>query len=462
MKYIPQSYQTPATNFVVKTPRCAIHIDMGLGKTVAVLTAIKQLYETYAIRGVIVFAPIRVATLTWPDEIAKWDHLKGLDFCVLRGTKTERLKMLAERHFIYLTNYELMDWVNDYMRDNRDNLPWDTCVLDESSKMKSASSQRFKTIRNALVSPLFDRVIEMTGTPMPEKYEDLWSQFYLLDAGERLSPYVTHFRAKYFIQSQFSLYDRKLRPGADREIQKKIADITMALRAKDWLNLPDVIENNVLINLPERAQAIYDKMEKEMVVAINEKEIMAGSAAIVSEKCRQIASGGLYHEDGTTEMIHTAKMDELAEIVEDTDEPILAAFWYRHEAVEIKRRFKNAPILGPGMKDADASRIVKEWNAKKHKLLFMHPASVGHGINLQHGGRILVWITIPWSNEMYAQTVARLQRMGQTKPVLVHRLIAKGTVDELVVKAVKTKEASQAALLKALVESRGLGRRKVK
>lgn len=454
VKYNAHGYQTRASKFVVEHKKCALHIDMGLGKTVAVLTALKSLLDDFACKGVLVMAPLRVCTLTWPDEIKKWDHLSHLSLGVVRGDNTQRMKVLFEQHDIYIINYDQTAWMCEWILACRDDLPFDVLVLDESSKLKAGSSKRFKKLKVVATSPLFKRVVEMTGTPMPERYENLWSQYYLLDKGERLMPFVSHFRSRWMIQNEYNRFERKMRPGAAKEIQNNIREITLAMRAEDWLKLPKLIVNDIMLNLPPKARAVHDELEKEMVVELNGKEIIASNAAIVGEKCRQAASGALYHEvDGekrTIERLHDVKLDALAEIIEEAEEPLLVAFWYNWESQEFKKRWPKAPILGSGVSDKEASRIIGLWNARKIPLLFMHPMSVGHGINLQEGGNILVFTVLPWSGEAYDQTIHRLLRMGQKKAVVVHRLLIKDSPDERVAKALKFKDFAQTSLLKAL------------
>jgi hypothetical protein len=458
MRFEPRNYQRHATNTIIAQKKCALHIGCGLGKTVAVLTALKKLRDDFAILGALVVAPLRVCTLTWPDEVRKWDHLRDLDLVVVRGTAEQRLRILHEYHDIYVINYEHMAWLCEWIRACREVLPFDTIVLDESSKVKSSASKRFKIMKPIVTSSLFKRVIEMTGTPMPEHYENLWSQYYLLDKGARLLPFVTHFRSRWMEQNPWNRFERKMRKGAHIEIEKRIADCTLALRSEDWLELKKVVVNDIKIELPAAARKVYDEIEREMVTKIRDEEVIAGNAAIVGEKCRQVAAGALYlgnaEDDGPrrVEQVHTAKIDALADIIEESDENLLVAFWYKWEADEFRKRWPKAPILGSGVSDAKARAIVGDWNKGKTRVLFMHPMSVGHGINLQGGGSTLIFTVLPWSGEAYDQTIHRLQRMGQTRPVVVHRLLIEDSVDEAVAKALHGKDFTQASLLKALSE----------
>ena len=466
MQYVPKQYQAKASAFAYEKKRCALHIDMGLGKTAAVLEVCRRVLDNFESKGILVIAPVRVATITWPAEIKKWDCFKHLRYANVRGSPASReirrkgktiytkpsegaLKALSSGTDIYLANYEIIDGLYEWIVEHLEDLPFDTLVLDESSKMKSPSSQRFKTFKSICASArIFKRIIEMTGTPAPEHYENLWSQYYLLDKGTRLLPYISHFRSRYFETNPWNKYEINLRPGADKEIQKKIADITLTLRGEDWLELPKIIENDIIIDLPEAVRERYKVLKTEMVDEINEQPMV--NAAMVSEKCRQLVSGFIYRSDKSVEQVHDKKWDALDELIEGIDEPLLVAYWYRQEAEVIKKRYPKAPILGEGLSDKRATQLVEQWNKRKIPLLFIHPASVGHGLNLQEGGRHLVYLTLPWSNETYSQTVKRIHRMGQSKPVMVHRILTDRTVDTTVLAALNDKEFTQQALLKAL------------
>jgi SNF2 family DNA or RNA helicase len=451
MIFSPLPHQSRAIDFIKRNKRCALHIDMGLGKTATTIAAMSELLDTFDIKGVMVFAPLRVATIAWPEEKLKWDQFAKLKFTVVRGSELERVGLLRKPADFYLLNYDLMTWWISFVAAEIKQRPiyQDAMILDESSRLKSASSSRFKTVRPLMDSKLFSRVVELTGTPAPEDYEDLFSQYRLLDGGKRLEKYVTHFRSKYYFQNPWCRFDLKLRPGADKDIQKRISDITFTVRAEEYGKLPQLIENTIHVELPSNARKVYHDFEKKMVAEIESQEVAAPSAAQVAEKCRQVVSGGVYDEEGKVIDLHKVKFDALDELIESSPGNLLVCYWYRHEFDTIRSRYK-APVLGPKASEKEALRTVREWNEGKHKLLFMHPASVGHGLNLQAGGNNLVWLTVPWSNEIYRQAVARLHRMGQSKPVVVHRIIALNTIDELVDKAVANKEFTQQELRKAL------------
>lgn len=451
MIFTPLPHQARAIDFVVNHKRCALHIDMGLGKTASTIAACAKLLDSFDIRGVMVFAPLRVATIAWPEEFRKWDQFTKRSVCVVRGSERMRVAQLRTKSDFYLLNYDLMTWWITWAASEIKSKPLmqDTLVLDESSRLKSASSSRFKNLKPLADSKLFHRVIELTGTPAPEDYEDLFSQYRLLDGGERLEKYVTHFRAKYYIQNPWCRFDYKMRPGAEKEIQKRIHDITFTVRAEEYGKLPQLMENTIHVDLPTEARKHYDAFESKMVADIDNETVAAPSAPQVSEKCRQVVSGAVYTEGGKTLALHTIKFDALDELIESSPGNLLVCYWYKHEFDTIRSRYK-APVLGPKASEKEALRTVREWNEGKHKLLFMHPASCSHGLNLQNGGHNIVWLTISWSNEMYQQALRRLLRMGQTKPVVAHRVIARNTIDEITDQAVKNKEFTQSELRKAL------------
>lgn len=454
MKFIPKHYQERGRDFILAHKRCALHMDVGTGKTATTILACMRLLESFGIRGVMVFAPLRVATIAWPEEFRKWDEFHKIKFTVVRGAENERKQQLSAAADFYVLNYDLLPWWVAWVADNVRKAPirTDMLVFDESSRLKSGDSSRFRSIKPLADSALYPRIVELTGTPSPEDYEDLWSQYRLLDRGQRLEPYITHFRNRYFNINPFCRFDRKLKRGADVDIQSHISDITYTARAEDHLELPALLENVIHVNLPATARKHYRDVEKEMVTRLEDETVAATSAAIVSEKCRQVASGAIYSESGEAIPLHEEKFDALDEMVESKPGNVLVAYWYKHELDTIRRRYPSAPVLGPRMSEIAALRTVREWNTGKIPLLFMHPASVGHGINLQEGGHHLVWLTIPWSNEIYRQTVGRLYRMGQKQRVTVHRILALGTVDMLVDKALRDKEFSQQGLRMALAQ----------
>lgn len=434
------------------TKRCAAHVDIGLGKSATTLTACSTLLGDLSVRGVVVFGPLRVVSIAWPMELAKWDQFKHLSYQVISGTSPEMNWKLREAKDFTLINYEILPWFVDWCAAEiqRRPLPFDMLVLDESSRLKAHDSGRFKALRPLADSQLFPRIVELTGTPAPESYADLFSQYRLLDGGARLGKGITKFRDQYMKQNPYSKFDWSMLPGASEQIQNRISDITITIRAEEYLQLPAILENNIYVDLPPEAQKVYAGFEDDMVAQIKDETIAAPSAAMVSEKCRQVVSGAVYDKDGKALPLHEAKFDALDELVEDGPKPLLVVFWYRHECEAIKKRYPTAEVISSGISDKDALNIVRRWNDGKVPLLCVHPGSVGHGINLQHGGNHLVWLTIPWSNELVRQMEGRLHRQGQGKPVTIHRILARKTIDMLVDQAVKDKEFNQKTLRAAL------------
>ena len=433
--------------FVADHKRCALHADIGTGKTSTTILACAELLDCFDIRGVMVFAPLRVATIAWPGEFAKWDQFRNLTYQIVRGTTDERAAQLRRPANFHILNYDHLPWWVEWLAQQKGNpILQDMLVLDESSRLKSSSSNRFKDLKPMCDSGLFPRIIELTGTPAPERYSDLWSQYRLLDRGAALFKTKELFDHTFLDINPYNRHEVKLKKGADTEIQRRIAPITVTVRGEDYLKLPPVIENDFLLPLPDAARRMNDEFIEDMIAEIDGEQIAAVNRAIVSEKCRQVASGGVYTPDGRCIKLHEDKFDQLDEIIEYSQHPLLVAYWYRHELETIKRRYPTAPALAPKETVLEAQKTVARWNQGKIPLLFMHPASVGHGINLQEGGHDLVWLTIPWSNELYQQTIGRLRRQGQPHPVRVHRILMRETVDMVVDSAVNRKEFTQADL----------------
>jgi len=344
---------------------------------------------------------------------------------------------------IYVINRENVKWLVDLYGVK---WPFDTVVIDELSSFKSNKSQRFKALKK--VTPLMQRVIGLTGTPTPNGYLDLWSQIYLLDRGERLGKTITGYRERYFTPGRrngYTIFDWDLKEGADKAIQKKISDICISMRSEDYLELPERINNNVYIKMDARARALYDQLEKDLILQVDEDEVTALTAAALTQKLLQMANGSVYNSDGGTTHIHDGKLEALEEILEFNDEPVLVFYSFKHDYSRLMERSKE---LKP--RTLETSKDIADWNEGKIRLLLAHPASVGHGLNIQAGGHIIVWFGLTWSLELYQQANARLDRQGQTKNVIVHHLITEGTVDEDVLKALERKETGQDALLEAV------------
>jgi len=391
---------------------------------------------------VLVIAPLRVARSTWPDEIAKWDHLNDLTYSVAVGTEKERLEALRKNVEIVIINRENVDWLvnNSGYRFN-----FDMIVIDELSSFKSYSAKRFKALLK--VRPYVERIVGLTGTPSSNGLMDLWAEYRLLDFGERLGRYITRYRLKYFTPDKRSatvIFSYKLLPGAEDEIYNAISDITISMKAKDYLKMPDLIINEVTVDLDPTERRTYETLRKEMVVQISEQEeIDAVNAASLSGKLLQMANGAVYDEDKRVLRIHDKKLDALEDLIEATNgKPVLIAYWYKHDLERIKERFNVREILN----DQD----IRDWNNGKIDVAVIHPASAGHGLNLQQGGSTMIWFGLTWSLELYEQANARLYRQGQNETVVIHHIITKGTIDEDVMLALKRKEKMQSALIDAV------------
>ena len=442
MKFVPHEYQKYATKFIEQNDVSALLLDMGLGKSVITLTAIRNLIIKGEVSRVLVIAPLRVAKSTWPDEIAKWDHLNDLTYSVAIGTEKERLEALRKNVEIVLINRENVDWL---INKSGYRFNFDMIVIDELSSFKSYSAKRFKALLK--VRPYVERIVGLTGTPSSNGLMDLWAEYRLLDFGERLGRYITRFRLKYFEPDKRSatvIFSYKLLPGAEDEIYNAISDITISMKAKDYLKMPDLIINEITVDLDPSERRTYETLRKEMVVQISEQEeIDAVNAASLSGKLLQMANGAVYDEEKRVLRIHDKKLDALEDLIEAANgKPVLIAYWYKHDLERIKERFNVREIL--------TDQDIRDWNNGKIDVAVIHPASAGHGLNLQSGGSTMIWFGLTWSLELYEQANARLYRQGQKETVVIHHIITKGTIDEDVMQALKRKEKTQSALIDAV------------
>ena len=440
MKYKAHDYQQFATEFVLEHPYCGLILDMGLGKSVITLTALWDLVlDRFDCGRVLVIAPKRVAEDTWPKELAKWDHLKGLTYSLVMGSEKQRREALQKRAFLYIINRENVAWLVD-------NCPWnfDTIVIDELSSFKSSKAQRFRALKK--VRPLVKRVIGLTGTPSPNSLIDLWPQIYLLDMGQRLGRFITHYRERFFVpdkRNREMVYSYKPREGAEDRIYELIGDICISMKATDHLNMPPLISNRVEVSLGQQERKVYDALRKDMIVKLKDGEIDAVNAASLSGKLLQMAGGAVYDTEGRTLRIHDKKLDVLEDLIEAANgKPLLVAYWYKHERDRIQERFRVREIL--------TTKDIDDWNAGRIPVALLHPAAVGHGINLQQGGSTLIWFGLTWSLELYLQTNARLWRQGQQHAVVIQHLVTTGTHDEDVMRALERKDMGQAALIEAV------------
>jgi len=440
MIYRPHPYQEYATRRIIEDSHVGLLLGMGLGKSVITLTAIDELiYDYLAVDRVLIIAPKKVAEATWQNETRKWDHLHQLTIATALGTAEERARAIDAGANITIINRENVVWlVEEYGAD----WPFDMVVVDESSSFKNPSAKRFKALRRMLSR--IDRVVILTGTPAPNGIEDLWSQIYLLDRGERLGRYVTHYRERYFDHNPWR-HEYVPKPGAFEAVQKLIGDICVSMRAEDYLQLPELILHDVPVVLDGAGLRAYREMEKTMVMEIGDEEISATTAAALTGKLLQLCGGCVYDENGEAHHVHDAKLEALGELIEALNEPAILFYGYRHELPGLEGVLK-----GRRWRVLESAADADAWNRGEVDVLLAHPASCAYGLNLQDGGRHVIWYTLTWSLELYQQANARLHRQGQERPVIVHRLLVQGGVDQDVAAALEGKDATQAALLEAL------------
>lgn len=442
MKYNPHEYQSYATDFILSHPISAVFLEMGLGKSVITLSAIFDLcLDSFLVCKVLVIAPLRVARDTWPSEIKKWEHLKELSYSVAVGTEKERIDALMTRSTMYIINRENVDWLV-----NKSGIPFDfdMVVIDELSSFKSYGAKRFKSLLK--VRPTVKRIVGLTGTPSSNGLMDLWAEFRILDLGQRLGRYITHYRNTYFTPDKRNaqiVFSYKPLPGAEDKIYKQISDITISMKSIDYLKMPECIVNEVSVSLNENEWNIYSKFKDDMVTKLGDEEIDAVNAAVLSGKLLQMANGAVYDSENKTHIIHDKKLDELEDLIEGANgKPVLVAYWFKHDLERIKNRF---PV-----RQIKASKDIEDWNDGNIPIAVIHPASAGHGLNLQSGGSTLIWFGLTWSLELYQQTNARLYRQGQNETVIIHHIITKGTIDEDVMTTLTRKEETQASLIDAV------------
>lgn len=445
MHYEPHDYQKYATEKIIELPACALFMEMGLGKTVSTLTAIDELiYDRFEVDRVLVIAPYRVADDTWTTETEKWDHLQHLKVSKVLGSAAQRIAALQAEADIYVINRENVTWLVETLGKR---WPFDMIVVDELSSFKSNSAKRFKSLRT--VRPLAKRFVGLTGTPAPNGLLDLWPQVYLIDRGERLGKTYTGYKDRYFYPAKrngFVVYSWTLKEGTKEAIEQKLSDICISMKAEDYLKLPDKIINDVYVSLDHQEMQKYHELEKEKLMELEGKEITALSAAAVWGKLLQLANGAAYGNDGSVIPFHYRKLDALEGIInESSGHPILVFYNFRHDYERLMERFRTyRPRTLKCQKD------IRDWNAGTIPLLLAQPASMGHGLNIQAGGHIIVWFGLNPSLELYQQANARLYRQGQTEAVIIHRLITKGTVDEDVVKKLLVKDGTQDDLMESL------------
>lgn len=447
MKFNPHKYQQYAIDFIIKNPIAAILLDMSMGKTAICLMAIQHLmYESFEVNKVLVICPLRV-TLTWRDEIHKWSQLNGLTYSIVKGTAAQRKKALQADADIYIINRENVPWLI-----NTSGVPFDfdMVVVDELSSFKNHQTARHKALMK--VRPYIKRIVGLTGTPVSGGLMDLFAEFKLLDMGERLGRFIGQYRLNYFKPDRVNgpiVYSYKLLPGAEEKIYDKISDITISMKAVDYLDMPELITTEYPVYLDEDEMENYEELKKDLILSTPEHEVTAANAASLSNKLSQMANGAVYTDDKEIIKFHDKKLDALEDIIESANgKPLLVAYWFKHDYTRIVERLEK---IGVKYMKIDTEESIRKWNNKEIPVALIHPASAAHGLNLQQGGNTMVWMGIIWSLELYQQACCRLYRQGQTEgTVSIIHLISKGTIDEKIMKALSVKNTTQSALIDAV------------
>lgn len=440
MKYKPYEYQTYCENYIIEHPNCGIFLDCGMGKTVITLSALWDLtLDSFEIGKILIIAPKRVAEDTWPKEMTKWEHLAGLSYSLVLGSEKQRIAALNQRAFVYVINRENVTWLVK-------NCCWDfdTIVIDELSSFKSNKAQRFSHLKK--VRPKVARVIGLTGTPAPNSLLDLWSQVYLLDMGQRLGRFIGGYRDRFFMPDKRNreiIYSYKPREGSEEKIYELISDICISMKAVDFLDMPEKISSRVEVSMNRKECELYETFQRDMCLSLGDGELDAMNAAGLSNKLLQMANGAVYGDEKKVLHIHDRKLDALEDLIEAANgKPLLVAYWYKHDLARIRERFDVRCI--------DTPEDINDWNAGKIPVALIHPASAGHGLNLQEGGSTVVWFGLTWSLELYQQLNARLWRQGQKNTVVIQHIITLGTHDEDVMKALDRKDMRQTDLIEAV------------
>lgn len=452
MHFIPHEYQSYCIDYIKTHPVSALLLDMGLGKTVITLTAIQDLVvDELAVTKVLVVAPLRVARDTWPQEVKKWDHLKNLSVSVVVGDKATRIAALNHRAIVYVINREMVGWLVDYYQSNGLKWDFDMVVLDELSSFKNWKSQRFRALKK--IRPMVKRMVGLTGTPTSNGLMDLWAEIGILDQGQRLGRFIGRYREAYFRPAAMNpqtgiVFRYEPREGAEEMIYNRISDISISMKAKDYLHMPDCIYNTVPVQMDSRERQLYDKMAKDLLLHLEDGDIDAANAAALSNKLLQMSNGAVYDEEGRVREIHNHKLEALEDLIEAANgQNVLIAYWFKHDRDRIMKYLKDC---GYDPREMKSSEDINDWNKGSVPVALIHPASAGHGLNIQSGGHILIWFGLTWSLELYQQTNARLWRQGQGEVVTIHHIITEDTVDENVMKALESKDATQERLISAV------------
>lgn len=450
MMFKPHAYQQHCIDRIIETKKLGLFLDMGLGKTVTTLTAIRELkYNRFQVRQVLVIAPKKVAEGTWTREKDKWEHTKILRVSPVLGSQAKRIRALNTPADIYITNRENVCWLVDYYRNS---WPFDMVVIDESSSFKSHTAKRFKAL--AGMGGHIDRLVELTGTPSPNGLDDLWAQVFLMDGGERLGKRYTQFRERYFQPDKRGadgmVYSYEAKPGSEQSILSRISDICISMKAEDYLQLPDITYHEIPVVLDAKAEKAYRELERKMVLELpeDEDEISVTSAAALSGKLLQLANGAVYDDDHQVHEVHGCKLEAFMELIESLQgKPVLVFYNFQHDK---SRLLEALGKTGLRVRELKNPQDEDDWNAGKIDVLLAHPASAAYGLNLQQGGNHVIWFGLTWNYELYTQANKRLHRQGQTQKVIIHHLVCRGTRDEDVMRALDAKDDVQNWVMQSL------------
>ena len=447
MRFTPHPYQKYCVDRIVNDKAVGLYLDMGLGKTVITLTAINELRRhRFEIRKALIIAPKKVAEATWQTEAQKWDHLRDLRVVTILGTAKQRKAAALSAGDVYVINRDNVTWLAEFLGNS---WPFDMVVIDESTSFKNRQAKRFKAL--TWIRPHVRRLVELTGTPAPNSLMDLWAQIYLMDGGERLGKYITHYRERYFEPDKRNaqqIFSWKPKPFAEDAIREKISDICVTMKAEDYITLPDIVYDDIPVALDDKSRVLYDKMERDMLLEIADHDIDAATAAVLSGKLLQLCNGAVYDDRGDVVPIHDCKIEAFLELIEALQgQPVLVFYQFRHDLSRLE-----AALAGKGLsvRRLDGKDAAAAWNSRSVDVLLAHPASAAYGLNLQEGGNHVIWFGLNWSLELYSQANARLHRQGQSQKVIVHHLITQGSRDEDVIAALHDKEATQDRLIESL------------
>ena len=456
MIFKPHDYQAFCIEYIKTHPISALFLDMGLGKTVITLTALRDLMlDDLAVSKTLVVAPLRVASETWPTEVEKWDHLSSLDVSVIVGDVKTRTAALNHNALVYVVNRENVKWLVEYYEKNGLRWDFDCVVIDELSSFKNYQSQRFKWLRK--VRPFVKRWVGLTGTPTSNGLMDLWAEIGILDGGQRLGRFIGRFRECYFKAGSMNpatgvVFSYTPRPGAEEQIYERISDITISMKAMDYLDMPECISVNHEVEMSATERKLYDQLKADLIIPLEDGDIDAANAAALSNKLLQMANGAVYDENREVRILHDQKLEQLEDLIEAANgQPVLIAYWFKHDRTRIIEHLTSIGFkYGSTLRDIKDSEDIHLWNSGQLPVALIHPASAGHGLNIQSGGHILIWYGLTWSLELYQQTNARLWRQGQKNTVTLHHIITKDTVDEDVLKALASKDVTQEKLIAAV------------